>query len=74
MTAGPQRTEDDEPDQGMATVRIDLEAGDVVLLRDVLAAVVRDMTPRSPTPTTPHTGEISKARRDRLQQVLELLG
>ena len=42
---GPAEAKTTSRTQGMATVRIDLEAGDVVLLRDVLAAVVRDMSP-----------------------------
>ena len=71
---GPAEDEDDEPDQGMVTVRIDLEAGDVVLLRDVLAAVVRDMSPEiADTDNAAYRRDL-KARRDRLQHVLELLG
>ena len=63
-----------EPDQGMVTARIDLEAGDVVLLRDVLAAVVRDMSPEiADTDNAAYRRDL-KARRDRLQHVLELLG
>jgi hypothetical protein len=57
-----------------STMRLELDDGDVELLREVLHSVVQDLSAEIADTDNPTYRQELKHRRDRLRAVLEILG
>ena len=57
-----------------STMRLELDDGDLQILREVLHSVVQDLSPEIADTDNPTYRRDLKARRDRLRAVLDLLG
>ena len=55
-------------------MQIDFEAEDVQLLREVLTAVIRDLSPEIADTDNPAFRRDLKSRRDHLQRIFDALG
>ena len=55
-------------------MKIDLEADDVQLLREVLTVVIRDLSPEIADTDNPAFRRDLRARRDHLQRIVDALG
>jgi len=57
-----------------STMRLELDDGDLQILREVLHSVVQDLSPEIADTDNPIYRRDLKGRRDRLRAVLERLG